>query len=236
MISLQQRGANSAALELGDLPFFTVRELPAAVSLATRFHIAAVELDILPQDEQRLLDLAAALETRHHPTYEHSIRVALLAKEIGQFLGLDGRPLFYAGFLHDIGKIAVPPELLDKRGEWRPIDRERMKPHVIEGYYLVRPHFPFTAEVILLHHRFQRDPYPEHLPPFLDNYSRETRERIGSCARILALADCYDAIYRMSDHFEPCYAPDGADVRARMFERNPDQHPLITELYARGIF
>lgn len=174
-----------------------------------------------------------SLITKFH--YEHSIRVALLAKKIARFMHLDEKALFYASLLHDLGKCQVALETLGKTGPWNKKDYAEIKIHVTEGYKLLRGRFDFSAEIILWHHRFQKNPYPKKLPKKLHKYSVGTNLLIVEYGRILAIADVFDALHRANNKFGAECLLTGLEIKEKMFELNPDRINLIRDLYNAGI-
>lgn len=181
---------------------------------------------------RKYLDL---LRAKHRETYKHSIRVGLSARRIARHLHLDEKALLYAGLLHDVGKSQVPTALLQKTAGWTMEDTAAMDAHVLHSYQLLQGTFDFTAEVVVLHHRFQERKYPEEIPPFLHAYSGETQKLIRTYGRVLALADVYDALHRNNDKFggRPL---SGGEIQEQMLRLNPDQTELIEELYKAGVF
>jgi len=194
------------------------------------------ELRVSPRDETDIRSFLALLKQKDLYTHGHSIRVALLATKIGEFMGIDEKPLLFAGLLHDLGKLNIPDEILKKTSGWTDEDSRIMRPHVIGSYKLIKGRFDFTAEIILLHHEFGGRGYPEKLPPYLHNYSSETRAKIFECARVLALADVYDALHREDSEFGEKRRLPGAEIKNKMLELNPDRKELIEDLYKAGIF
>jgi len=70
-----------------------------------------------------------AIKTKHEGTYLHSARVGLLCDDIALSLGFERETLFAAGLVHDIGKIMVSTELLDKTRGFDAHDFDEMKKH-----------------------------------------------------------------------------------------------------------
>ncbi|MDP2598964.1 MAG: hypothetical protein Q8P49_03985 [Candidatus Liptonbacteria bacterium] len=90
----------------------------------------------------------------------------------------------------------------------------------------------WTAHIIVRHHRFGPDPYPE-LPP-LPDYLVAKEELINTYARLLALADYYDAItHRDNDKFGGGLS--SWQKRDRCLRDNSDQAALIVKLEKEGI-
>ena len=78
-------------------------------------------------NSQRQQDLNAVLNLilcKDKETYYHSLRVGLLASQIGDFLHLDSKALLYNGLLHDVGKIMVDTESLTKKKDFDEKDYE----------------------------------------------------------------------------------------------------------------
>jgi len=202
----------------------------------TRFSSSFQELSIIPVDRVNVEKLLNRLKENDRPSYEHSLRVGLLAKSIGNFLGEGARPLFFAGLLHDVGKAEVPVEILAKTGELTEEDYQVLRGHVMRGHEMLRGKFDFTAEIVLLSHRFQAHPYPDVLPAFLHDYSPETKELIYKYARLVSLADVFDALHRENSKFGEKRRLSDDEIKAKMIELNPDQTDLIKSLYEAGIF
>ncbi len=134
--------------------------------------------------------LTAAIEAKDAYTFGHSERVARIALELGQELGLQEDELndnYLAGLLHDIGKIGIPDALLCKTGPLDASEMERLKLHVTIGYNILadlQPLRNLLPGVLYHHERMDGQGYPEGL----------AGEQIPMLARILAVADSYDAM------------------------------------------
>lgn len=132
-------------------------------------------------------------------TAEHSVRVGRLAEELGAELGYnecDRLGLRIAGTLHDIGKIAIPNELLTKTGKLRVEEMDLVRTHVVRGYEILSSAtWPWPiAEVALQHHeRLDGTGYPYHL---------ESSE-ISDFAKIIAVADVVDAMSAARPYRQP---------------------------------
>ena len=213
-----------------------VNYLDPSIGIEELLRRAFGELYLIGDRQAEVLAFLRLIKIKDLATYEHSVRVGLLARRIAKFMHLDEKALFYAGLLHDIGKIQTRLETLQKTENWKPADSEEMEQHVLDGYRMLRGHFNFSAEVILWHHRFQKNSYPKELPTLLFSYSEGTKTMIAFFGRILALADCFDALHRCNEKFWGWQVFTGELAKEKMLEFNPDQRVLIDELYAAGIF
>ncbi|MDP2242860.1 HD-GYP domain-containing protein [Pseudomonas sp.] len=124
-------------------------------------------------------------------TAEHSLRVAILSIALGKELGLPDYQLEHVGvcgMLHDVGKIKVPSEILNKPGALTPDEYRIMQSHAAEGRKLLMSNQQITAatvDVAYSHHeRLDGKGYPRGL----------VASKIPYFAKIIAVADSYDAI------------------------------------------
>jgi len=140
--------------------------------------------------EESALALATAMEMRDPYTAGHQARVARISCAIAKELGfsedrLEG--IRVAGILHDIGKIRVPAEILNRPGRLSPLEFNMVKGHVKTGYDILKGiEFPWpVAEVVYQHHeRLDGSGYPRGL----------RGGEILPEAKILAAADVIEAM------------------------------------------
>jgi putative nucleotidyltransferase with HDIG domain len=134
--------------------------------------------------------LVATLDARDRYTAGHSAAVAIYAQDIATRLGLgedEQRLAHLAGLVHDIGKIGLPPGLLEKPGALTLEERRQMEKHPQIGEHILRKVETYTeiADVVRHHHeRVDGQGYPDGL----------VAEEIPLLARIIAVADAYNAM------------------------------------------
>src|SRR3989338_753211 len=206
--------------------------------LEQQFSAACWELSITNTNRALLASFLAPLRNKHLVTrfhYAHSLRVGLLARQIGRFTYHEEKPLFFAGVLHDLGKCQSPIEILGKTDSWNDDDQQTMQAHVLDGYRLLRGRFDVSAEIMLWHHKFQENCYPEKLPPYLHKYRETMRLLIREYGRLVALADVYDALHRTDAKHGEKRTLTRKEIKEKMFEFNPDRTILIEALYKVGI-
>ncbi|MEI2782330.1 MAG: HD domain-containing phosphohydrolase [Candidatus Competibacter sp.] len=138
-----------------------------------------------------LLSLAVAVEAKDSYTLGHVERVANLAVLLGKKLRMsqeDIEALWFAGVLHDIGKIGIPDGILNKNGKLNNAEWELMKTHAEIGYKICLPlknTLGSALKAIRYHHeKLDGSGYPEGLRAKL----------IPEIARIMSIADYYDAL------------------------------------------
>lgn len=161
-------------------------------ALRARFDRTAMLRRHLAKTYGRSLRVFASLvEKRDEQTFGHCERVARNAVAIGRRLDLSeadlGR-LYWAGLLHDLGKIGVPEAILRKPGPLTAAEMREVQLHCELGREIlldVSEHFEPIAEALLTHHEhYAGTGYPRGL----------TAEEIPLFGRILAVADVYEAV------------------------------------------
>ena len=157
--------------------------------LAVRGNVADAQRQTLLKDQT--LDLAAqALDARDRYTESHSIRVSELSGRLGEHLELGDREcelIRTAGSLHDLGKIGIRDDILNKPGPLNEDEWEIMRRHPDIGADMIAQHSalqPVAALVRHHHERWDGTGYPAGLKG----------EVIPFGARILAVADSFDTI------------------------------------------
>ena len=134
--------------------------------------------------------LATAIDAKDQTTHCHVRRVQIYAAGMGEVFGLapsDIAALKAGALLHDIGKLAVPPHILNKPGPLTPAEFEKMKSHTVVGaQILARVNFPYPVIPIVRHHHEQWDGrgYPDKL----------RGNQIPITARIISVVDCFDSV------------------------------------------
>lgn len=140
--------------------------------------------------EQTAEALASAIDAKDEYTRGHSSRVADYAEMLAKEAGLsedECQEVFFAGLLHDVGKIGVRDDIINKKGKLTPEEYEEMKRHPAIGQQILSTisESPYLNIGAHYHHeRYAGGGYPEGLGG----------EEIPEVARILAVADAYDAM------------------------------------------
>jgi len=133
--------------------------------------------------------LALVVESQDPYTASHQRRVARLAAAIAQEMGLSSQhvqEIYFAGLVHDVGKIFLPPEILGKPGCLTDEQMATVKTHPRSGYESLTSlgFYGSVAEVVLQHHeRLDGSGYPQGL----------TVDSIPLPARVVAVADVVGA-------------------------------------------
>jgi diguanylate cyclase (GGDEF)-like protein/putative nucleotidyltransferase with HDIG domain len=134
--------------------------------------------------------LAFAIDAKDHYTQGHSQKVSAYAALIAEAMEMSDaeiEEIRLGGVLHDIGKVGIPENILNKSGPLNPDEWETMKSHVKFGAKILDPLTPLARirDMVLHHHEyFDGSGYPDALGG----------DKIPLGARIIAIADAYDTI------------------------------------------
>ena len=196
--------------------------------------------------EQTATALANAIDAKDVYTHGHSRRVAEYAQRIAGIAGKDEKfcsDVYYAGLLHDVGKIGVPVSIITKEGKLSKQEFDEIKKHPVIGRQILSSisKSPYLSVAANYHHeRYDGKGYPEGLKG----------DDIPEIARIIAVADSYDAMsskrsYRaplpqqkvreeivkgMGTQFDPVFAK----IMQQIIDADPDyvlkEHTELVEL------
>lgn len=180
-----------AGLESGADEFLVKPLQPAVLRTRIRSMLRQKRIvDSLEEAETILFALAQTVEQRDKETGNHCQRLAALSVALGSAIGLpdeDLLALYRGGFLHDIGKVAVPDAILFKQGELNEEEWVVMRSHTWKGEEICRPMRSLRPVLPIIrnhHERWDGSGYPDGLKG----------EDIPLLARILQLADIFDAL------------------------------------------
>ncbi len=171
----------------------------------------------------------ARLKSRDDYTYMHSVAVCALMIGLARQLGLtedEVREAGLAGLLHDIGKMQMPLEVLNKPGSLTDDEFRVMKTHPEHGYELLKggTQVPASALDVTLHHheKFDGSGYPHRL----------AGEQISLMARMGAICDVYDAI-TSSRPYRNAWDPAGSLQRMAQWKGHFD--PTVFQAFLRSV-
>jgi HD-GYP domain-containing protein (c-di-GMP phosphodiesterase class II) len=131
------------------------------------------------------------LKDHDNYTFYHSVDVTILSLCIGTITLMDRNALYKLGMsalLHDIGKVFIPKEILNKNSYLSDVEFNRIKTHPYKGYQLLKENnsFPYRSSIGVLHHheKYNGTGYPFKLEA----------DKISLLGRIIAVADVYSAL------------------------------------------
>ena len=177
-----------------------------------------------------------ALKISDEYTFKHSVDVATMSMIVAQKYGLDDKQVYeigIAGLLHDIGKSKVPNEILNKAARLTDEEFAIMKTHPQEGAKILKhtlkdlendAYCEIAYDMAMYHHeKYNGAGYPEGIKG----------EEIPLSARIMAVADVYDAL-RSKRHYKEGFSKEKA---VAIMEESKGSHfdPYIDELFLKHI-
>jgi putative nucleotidyltransferase with HDIG domain len=209
---LKVRGKLAGVIALGRRPgdavygedaLDAIQLLSSYVALAIQNHALSQTLTQRVAENLRLLAslhgfydnaleaFANAIDVKHVDVRGHSLRVGRYSQAIGEALGMDpndAASLRSAGYLHDIGQVAIDRRLFEKTSSLDPQELREMKDHTVVGHQIVsHVQFPWPQipEIVRWHHeRADGSGYPDGI----------RGDEIPMAVRIVSLADTFDAM------------------------------------------
>lgn len=191
-----------AGFACGGVDYITKPVSPFILRARVLTHLSLVRASVLNQSYQDAIQmLGIAGHYNDSDTGVHIWRMAAYARILAEAAGWDtprAELLEQAAPMHDTGKIGIPDEILKKPGKLDAREWEAMKRHTRIGYEILcrsqAPLFQLAAEVALNHHeRWDGSGYPQGL----------AAEQIPESARIVAVADVFDALATRRPYKEP---------------------------------
>ena len=184
------------------LYFFVLQDMNETVARTNQLEIEYLEKD--HEITRRLFDetaraLTNAIDAKDPYTRGHSLRVAEYSRRIAELSGRneeDCDKIFYAALLHDVGKIGIPSSIINKNGKLTDEEYSLIKQHTVFGNQILSSitDFPYLSTIAHYHHeRYDGKGYPENLKG----------EEIPEDARIVAVADSYDAMTSKRSYRDP---------------------------------
>ncbi len=224
-----------AGLDSGADEYVTKPLQPALVRTRVRAMLRNKRaVDTLEQAETILFALAQAVEARDKETHNHCQRLAAYAVALGRNLGLSDFhlvALYRGGYLHDIGKICVPDEILFKPDRLTDEEWTIMKEHTVKGEQICRPMRTLEPVWPIIRHHHERwngTGYPDGL----------AGDAIPLLARVLQVADIYDALSSFRAYKPSLGHQQALDILRREASRgwrDPELVSLFCEVFREPI-
>ncbi|MEK5029933.1 HD-GYP domain-containing protein [Paenibacillus sp. FSL R7-0302] len=181
------------------------KELFESYRISRKIPLADIRKEVLPviQEISRNPDIFAlfhSVQGKDDYTYEHNIGVAVLSTLIGRWLEMSEAELSVlsmAATLHDIGKLKIPSELLNKPGKLTDEEFSQVKKHTVYGYEILKETTGANSRIALValqhHERNDGRGYPLGLK----------EEQIDPYSKIVAVADIFHAMSSKRPYHEP---------------------------------
>jgi HD-GYP domain-containing protein (c-di-GMP phosphodiesterase class II) len=174
--------------------------------------------------------LLASVKTADEYTFTHAVNVGILTIAQARAVGFGGRSLHQIGvasMLHDVGKIFVPEEILNKPGMLTPEERTTIETHTVKGgrYLMTLPNIPRIAVLAALEHhrRYDGSGYPGLTSDWKPNI-------VG---QLITIADVFDALRSTRSYSPAKPLKDIYEILAR--ERGTAFNPMLVDSFVRLI-
>lgn len=217
----------------------------------------AINLD----DKSNIMNGLNIIRDYSEDSYSHHLRVGLKTRILIANSQMDHRIMrffrnsrdeyaferlgFFSGLLHDIGKTKFDKGFFER--DLTPGEREIQKSHVLYSYNeVLKMGYNFSAEMILRHHLFEKDPYPtpDKMPEFSikqlrENYSGEftsTEIILMAAARYLSLADHHDAWMHRNNAKNKNGGMTNDQIKEILKEEFPPLSYTIEAVYSKDMF
>ena len=212
--------------EAGRKQWFVLHDGPIHTGPAARRAADAPRTSLDPDYRAAMRGLRLSMESSDGYTFGHSERVALYASQVAAALGMAGvevDAVRIGAYLHDIGKVRVPYEILNKAGRLTPAEFEVMKMHPLWGLELLEGvEFPFDVKSTIRWHHEKRDGsgYPDGLEG----------DEVPLCASIIGIVDVYDALTSARSYRPAMSSADALrEMRARRGWWRPEVYDAFLE-------
>ncbi|MDD4051378.1 MAG: HD domain-containing protein [candidate division Zixibacteria bacterium] len=177
------------------------------ISVARTKRVVHSIIDQISEDEAALVELASIKDFDDY-TYAHSVNVCIYGVTLGFRLGLGRKELSQLGFaalFHDIGKVRLPSDLINKPARFNEFDWAQMRKHPALGVMTIAKSFrldPYMARAVLV-------AFEHHINPDHSGYPSLPEPRtINLYSRIVAIADCFDALSSGRVYIKDPISPD----------------------------
>ena len=187
--------------------------------------------ELFKTQKEIIAALGQIIENRSKETANHTIRVAKISRLLGELIGFDeeeANAIEIASPLHDVGKIAIPDNVLEKTGKLEKEEFEIIKTHSKVGYSILKesniPVLKIAANIAHEHHeRWDGNGYPRGI----------SEDKISIYARITTAADIFDALLSRRVYKEPWTIEQVLqffkDEKGKIFD------PKITDIFLENI-
>jgi putative nucleotidyltransferase with HDIG domain len=193
-----------------------------------RVHKRIVEYNPKGDLAQTAKFFLALCEINHGSTKDHVERVALLAEEVAKRLKKDAKASFFAGLLHDIGKLILPSNLFDGHN----VDAqeyEHIKTHALAGFNALKKLHLFIALCAGLHHNLYQAGYGVGADMFPKDWSLATIKKVLEISAIISICDFVDAFLNRKTEIK-----DGSDagiekpdLKSMLYKKYPNDHATV---------
>lgn len=173
------------------------------------------------------------VEIRHPEVLDHCERVALLAESTAKVLRKDAKAAFFAGLLHDIGKVILPSTLFDGH-EISAEEYALVKEHAYDGFTILKDMHLFTALASGAHHAMYQAGYGIGVEDLPKEWGLPTILKVLEISTIVSICDFIDAYTHRTTTIKD--GSGGVDLKGMLDKKYPNDPIVVqTALEAAGI-
>jgi hypothetical protein len=167
----------------------------------------------------------AMAKNYHFSTMEHAMRVGMMCEEVAKKQKKDKKAAFFAGLLHDMGKILLPSDLFSGRDI---SDEEylRVKEHALVGFKSLKKLHMFTAFCAGFHHNLYKRGYGLSAKDFPKTWSPCTIKKVLDISTIVSICDFIDAFTNRKTKIK---SGGSGDLKKMLLEKYPDDQVVVQE-------
>lgn len=219
-----------------------VKQVMASASRQEKIPVARTKrivhsiIDQISKDEAALIELASIKDYDEY-TYAHCTNVGVYALTLGFRLGLSRKELSELGFaalFHDIGKIKLPNDLINKPDKYDEFDWKQMKKHPLYGAMTIAKSFKLDSHMS----RAMAVAFEHHINPDYSGYPNLPDKRpLNLYSRIVAIADSFDALSSGRIYIKEPIPPDEV-LRKLMYQMKGKFDAILLKLFVNivGIY
>jgi HD-GYP domain-containing protein (c-di-GMP phosphodiesterase class II) len=186
-------------------------------------------VDLVIEDEPVILGLSTIRDYDDY-TFTHSINVAILSMCLGQRMGLSRKSLHrlgLCGLFHDLGKLDIPIEIIQKPKKLSQSEFDEIKKHTIYSVtQIIKLHAPLDLKARIL-----LPPFEHHMKYDLSGYPKTKRKKsVSLFGRVITIADVFDAITSPRIYRNSAFSPDQALSRM-LGGAGTDFDPILLKIF-----
>jgi HD-GYP domain-containing protein (c-di-GMP phosphodiesterase class II) len=235
-IEIKMKASGGTASELMNKGISKVQEAYKGFSRFRKLDTVSLEESVLDfisvlKKEINVLRIVSPVKSHNEYTYVHATNVSVLTLFQAESLGIKGETLHdigMAGLLHDVGKMFVSLDVLDKQGKLTPDEWQQMRRHPLHGaVYLSKvPDIPPLVPIVAFEHhmRFDGKGYPD---------TRRMGRNQHIVSQMVAIADFYDALRTDRPYRKALDVPTIAGLMKE--GKGKDFNPLLVETFLTSL-
>lgn len=168
----------------------------------------------------------AFCDINHSSTKDHCFRVALLAESAAKILKKDVKAAFFAGLLHDIGKMMLPSDLFDGHNITAE-EYAQVKTHAQNSFKALKKFHLFTALCAGLHHNLYKSGYGILVSDFPPEWSVATVKKVLDISMIVSISDFVDAFTSRKTEIKDGSDQNSTDLKTMLCEKYPHDVNIV---------